>query len=364
LIKAFSSEGRTLRRLIPELKAALHISLEQQAVDTSANFVLDMLPGIARALVLGIGAYWIIHHRWTLGSLLAFQAYLGYVFGPAQYLASANLQLQSVRAVLERISALFGIVPEENLGKGKSVSRLLGSVEFKDVSFSYDGRRPVLEKVSFSIGPGERVAVIGPSGVGKTTLLSLILRFYKPGTGEIYFDGVPASEYEVRSLRERIGFVAQNSFLISGTILENLRYGNPEACEAQVVRAAKAAGIHEVIERLPDRYQSVLGAQGMNLSEGQKQRLAIARALVKDPDILVFDEPTSALDNRCEQSVFKSLPPAIRHKTVFVVTHNPSIAAGCDRILRLNEDRLSVDSCTPFLYRGISRISADPATVM
>jgi ABC-type bacteriocin/lantibiotic exporter with double-glycine peptidase domain len=344
LIKAFSSEGKTVRRLVSNMKAALHISLEQQTVDTSANLVLEILPGISRGMVLAIGAYWVMKHDWTLGSLLAFQAYLGYVFGPAQYLASTNLQLQSARASLERISALFAIVPEEDQGKEKVYPPLSGHVEFRNISFSYDGRHPVLENISFSINPGERIAIVGPSGVGKTTLVSLILRFYKPSAGEIFFDGRPASDYDVSSLRDRIGFVGQNSLLLSGTIMENLRYGNADAAEDQVLCAAKAAGIHSMIERLPDGYNSILGGKGINLSEGQRQRLSIARALVKAPDILVFDEPTSALDGRCERSILNLLPPVIRRKTFFVVTHRMSIAEGCDRILLLHENRLMVGS--------------------
>jgi ABC-type multidrug transport system fused ATPase/permease subunit len=176
----------------------------------------------------------VIDGQWTLGSLLAFQAYLGYVFGPAQYLASANLELQNARASLERVSALFDIVPEEKIGVGKTVDRLKGEIEFKNVSFSYDDREPVLEDVSFRIHAGERVAIVGPSGVGKTTLMSLILRFYRPASGEIYFDGSPATDYEVGSLRRRIGYVSQSTLLLSGTIMENLRYGNPEASEEKL----------------------------------------------------------------------------------------------------------------------------------
>ena len=340
LIKAFSSEARTLSRLMSELRNAFQISLEQSTVWYVANLVINSMPGVARVLVLALGGYWVITDHWSLGSLLAFQAYLGYVFGPAQFLASANLQLQNAVASLERVSALFDIVPEENIGAGRTVERLKGEVEFKDVSFSYAGREPVLKDVSFRVGPGEHVALVGPSGVGKTTLLSLILRFYRPTSGEIYFDGRPASDYDVSSLRQRIGYVSQNVLLLSGSIMENLRYGNPEASEEQVLRATKVAGIHESIISLRAGYETGIGEKGVNLSEGEKQRLAIARALIKDPDILVLDEPTSSLDSLTETSIFQSLPTLVRDKTLFVVAHRPSTIRDSGRILLLNENRL------------------------
>jgi len=299
LIKAFSSEARTLKRLMSALKSSFHISLEQTSVNSITNLAISTMPNIARGAVLGLGAYWIITDQWTLGSLLAFQAYMGYVFGPAQFLATANLQLQNARAGLERVSALFDIVPEDK-GIGKTVERLKGGIEFKNVFFSYDNRKPVLDDVSFRIRPGEHVAIVGPSGVGKTTLLSLILRFYQPSSGDIFFDGMKASDFKVSSLRKRIGYVSQSTLLLSGTIMENLRYGNLRASEEEVTRAAQVAGIHDFIQGLPDNYDTELGEKGVNLSEGQKQRLSIARALVKEPDILVLDEPTSALDGKTE----------------------------------------------------------------
>ena len=339
LIKAFASEGREVDRIMAELRGAFQITMERVAVSSVANLSLSIVGDVARAVVLIAGGYLVITGDWTLGSLLAFLAYLGYIYGPARYLATANLQLQSATAALERVSALFDIVPEDS-GLGISVERLSGEVEFRQVSFSYDEQEPVLEEVSCLIRPGERVAIVGPSGVGKTTMISLILRFYQPTRGEIWFDGRPASEYELASLRQRIGYVSQSILLLSGTIGENVRYGNPEASQAQVEGAARAAGIHGFVTSLPEGYDSAVGERGVNLSQGQAQRLAIARALVKDPDILVLDEPTSALDSTVERSIFETLPGLVREKTLFVVAHRLSTVQDSDRILLLNEKRL------------------------
>lgn len=345
LIKAYASEERTQKGLLDRWKSLFQTSLQQTTIGSLANLVVDSTPGLARALVLGAGAYWIIKGQWTLGSLLAFQAYLAYVFGPAQILASANLQLQKAIAALQRVFALFAIVPETNTGAGIKAEYLTGDIEFKHVYFAYNGSGPVLEDFSFKVRPGERIAVVGPSGVGKSTLLSLILRFYRPSSGEIYFDQRPASDYEVSSLRKRLGYVAQRPRMLAGSIIDNLRYGNPDANEAAVVCAARVAGIDDFIENLPEGYQSEVGEKGVKLSEGQKQRLSIARALIKDPDILILDEPTAALDSETEKSLFDRLPELIRKKTLFIVTHRLSTINECDRVLLLNENRV-VDSGT------------------
>ncbi|RZB30188.1 MAG: ATP-binding cassette, subfamily B, bacterial MsbA [Desulfobacteraceae bacterium Eth-SRB1] len=340
LIKAFSTEDRTAKHIISEWRKTFQISLEESTVASVANLTISSMPWLAKGIVLALGAYWVINGQWTLGSLLAFLAYLSYVFGPAQFLATANLQIQKALAALERVSALFDITIEENVGVGRKVEKLKGKIEFREVSFSYDEREPVLENVSFVIKPGEQVAIVGPSGVGKTTLLSLMLCFYRPVSGAILFDDLPVADCEVSSLRSRIGYVSQSTLLLSGTVMENLRYGSSEAKEEDIIMAAKAAGIHGFIESLPGGYETLIGEKGLNLSEGEKQRLSLARALIKEPDILVLDEPASALDSITERSIFQALPDLVQGRTLVVVAHRLSTIRDSDRIFLLNENRL------------------------
>lgn len=339
LIKSFAAEDRTQNRLLSELKKAFQITLEQTTVSSAADAAISLLPAVSRGVALALGAYWVIKEEWTLGSLLAFQGYLGYVFGPAQFLATANLQLQKALAALQRIWALFRILPEENSQAGVKVDHLQGEIEFRDVSFSYNGRETVFDHLSFHIRAGEHLAVAGPSGVGKTTLLSLILCFYRPASGEIHFDGKPSSGLDVTSLRRKIGYVSQNTLLLSGTIRDNLRYGNPEAGDEELIQAARAAEIDGFIGSLTSGYGTEIGEKGIKLSEGQKQRISIARALVKMPDVLVLDEPTSALDGRTEESILGSLPAFVKGKTLLIVSNRFSTLKDCDRVLLLDEDK-------------------------
>ena len=343
LIKAFAAEKRTLDSLTAKLRAALQLGMEQNVFGSLANLAIGFGPDLAHLIVLAGGAILIIRGEWSVGSLLAFQSYVGFVYGPAQFLATANFQLQGAMASLERISALFDVVPEEGEESGEKVKRLRGEIEFREVGFSYNGKETVLDGVSFKVQAGEHVAIVGPSGVGKTTLVSLLLQFYRPQKGEIRVDGRPAGEYKLRSLRRRIGYVPQSPTLLSGTIADNLRYGDPEASEAEVEAAARTAGIHDFIAALPEGYGSPVGERGVNFSEGQKQRLAIARALVKDPDIVILDEPTAALDSRTEASIFASLPEIVRGKTLFIVAHRLSTIRQADRILCFNDKGLVGD---------------------
>ena len=351
LVKAFAAEEKAVGKIMAGLRQVFRLSAERSVVGSVTGLALSSTPSLVNFCVFAVGAYWVTTGHWSLGSLFAFQAYLGRVFGPAQSLTSTGLQMQNIRASLERLTALLDVVPESRPGEGERVESLRGQVEFRNVTFAYDPNNPVLRDVSFRVRPGEHIAVVGPSGVGKTTLLSLLMRFYGPTGGEILYDGRPAAGYDVRSLRQRIGYVGQSPILMSGTILENLRYGNADASVAEVKKACRVAGIHEFVVSLPGGYESEVGEKGVNLSEGQKQRLAIARALVKEPDILILDEPTASLDSLTEKSLFEALPRETRGKTLFVVAHRLSTIVDCDRILVLSENRLVAEGTHGELIR-------------
>lgn len=341
LIKAFVSEEKESQRVINEIRSAQQITLEQTVLGSVAGSLINLMPDISKAVILVAGAYLIIQNDWTLGSLLAFQSYIGYVFGPALALASTNLQLQNALASLERVSALMEVVPEEVSGSGRQVDHLQGRVTFEKVTFSYDQQESILEDISFSIQPGEKIAIVGSSGVGKTTLISLLLRFYKPSSGQILYDGIPAGEYALDSLRQRIGYISQSALLMASTIRENIAYGNSGASDAEIERAARVAGIYDFIASLPQKFDTPVGEKGVNLSEGQKQRIAIARALLKEPDILIMDEPTASLDAVVERSIFDALPEAVTGKTLFIAAHRLSTIQRADRILLLKDKHLA-----------------------
>lgn len=339
LIKAFSMEKKAEDDIIREMEKNNRISNEQSVLGSLNGFVMSAMPTAARFFVLGFGSYLIIQGEWTVGSLMAFLSYLSFVYGPANYLARSASQLQNTRAALERVSALFNTIPEDNVESGEAVKSLKGEVEFRNINFEYELGKPVLTDVSFKVKHGEHWAIIGKSGVGKTTLACLIMRFYNARSGDIYFDGRNASEYNIRSLRERIGFVSQHTELFSGTIIDNLKIGNENASFDDVVKACKIADIHEHIESLPEKYNTLLEEEGTNLSEGQKQRISIARAIVRSPDILIMDEPTSALDNVTEHSIYSILPEAVKGKTLFTIAHRLNTVKSADKVLFMMEGK-------------------------
>ena len=339
LIKSFANETKALKNVISMFRKKVEIGYEQQSIGFLSSAVNQLMPTIAKLFIMLFGAYWVISGEWELGSLIAFQSYLMYVYGPVNQLSSSINALQSARATLDRLASMFELTSEDNTDTGKKISRLDGSIRFENVTFFYEVNNPVLNNISFEIKPKEHWALIGSSGIGKTTLISLILKFYKPLEGNIYFDGIDSSELNVRSLRERIGYVSQRTNLQSGSIMENLKYGNADASDEDVIKATKIVEIHDFIEELPNKYETVIEEDADNLSEGQKQRIAIARALVRNPDILILDEPTSSLDNITEKSIYQSLPSSVKDKTSITIAHKLHTIKSADKIMLIRKDK-------------------------
>jgi ABC-type bacteriocin/lantibiotic exporter with double-glycine peptidase domain len=340
LIKSFATEQRALGSLIAQLKKKLTMSYEQNSVNSLNNAITRFMPSIAKFAVLVFGSYWVINGEWQLGSLLAFQAYLSFVYTPITHLSGSINQLQTARATLDRVATLFAMDSETNSASGREVEKLEGQIKFRQVSFAYETEKPVLTDISFKISPGEHWAIVGSSGIGKTTLTSLILKLYIPQQGEIYFDGIASSEFNIRSLRRRIGYVSQMTCLQTGTIMGNLKYGNPDATDNEVINATKIAKIHDFIESMPNKYASRVEENGDNFSAGQKQRIAIARALIRDPDMLIFDEPTASLDNLTEKSIYDELPESIKGKTTITVAHRIRTIKLSDKIILLRKGQV------------------------
>ena len=214
------------------------------------------------------------------------------------------------------------MIPEDD-GDDKKIklTKLHGAVSFKDVTFSYDSKKPTLEGITFNFQAGEKIAIVGPTGAGKSTLVNLLIRLYQPKTGTILYDGKDAEQLNLRSIRERIGIVSQEIFLFDDTIINNIRYGKPDAHDEEVFAISKQAHAHKFIAELPDGYQTKVGERGVKLSIGQKQRISIVRALLKNPDILIFDEPTSALDALTEKAIKEMLFEKSNGKTTFIIAH-------------------------------------------
>ncbi|MDD5698859.1 MAG: ABC transporter ATP-binding protein [Victivallaceae bacterium] len=337
LIKSFAGEEKAVANIIVQAKNRIRLLYESITLNTLANGINKLLPSLAKLAVLITGSYWVISGHWEVGTLVAYLAYLSYVYNPVDQLSSGINQFQSARAMLDRIAAIFDMIPETNTATRRNVVKLAGKVAFEHVSFHYEKGVPVLNDVSFTANPGEVWTIAGKSGIGKTTLISLIMCFYRPQSGNICFDGNNVSELNVRSLRQRIGYVSQNIQLLSGSLLDNLKYGNPDAGMEEVVAACKAARIHDFIAGLPDRYDTVLAERGINFSEGQKQRIALARALIRDMDIIILDEPTSSLDSATENSVCAMLRQYFRGKTVFLIAHRAETVRIADKLILLRE---------------------------
>ncbi len=276
----------------------------------------------------------------NLPKLLAFNSYAGMLFGPILTLVTINANIQAALAAVDRIFELLDTQPEV-IDKPKAIifdpARVRGEIAFRNVWFSYEPGEPVLKDISFTSPAGTVTALVGPSGGGKSTVVSLIPRFYDPERGAILLDGHDLKDIKLSSLRRQIGMVLQDTYLFSGTLRENIMYGAPEASEDELLEAAIAANCHDFIMEMPHKYDTEIGERGTRLSGGQRQRIAIARAILRNPKVLILDEATSALDTESERLIQEALDNLMQNRTTFAIAHRLSTILNADQILVIED---------------------------
>lgn len=338
VVKSFGQGPREERRFRSAVEGLLETTMKRTGVLAVFVPVITLCTFSMAVAVLWYGGKQVIEEHMTPGDLFAFVLFAGILIGPFGSAARIFSQVKEVQGATTRVFELLDTPLEiQDAPHPKVVQSLDGHIQFDQVSFAYEGRSSILESVSFSIKPGEMVALVGPTGAGKTTIINLLHRFYDPTAGHIYIDGQDLSSLQIDSWYRQLALVPQETVLFGGSIVDNVRYGRWEASEADVVEACRRAHAHEFIQMLPEGYQTILGEKGINLSGGQRQRIAIARALLKDPRILILDEATSALDSQSELLVQAALTELMKGRTTLMIAHRFSSIQRADRILVLHK---------------------------
>jgi ATP-binding cassette, subfamily B, bacterial len=341
VVKAFGQEDREQARFQASYERSMRARLRVKWIESGLGLLLGLTTALGTAAVLVVGARNVQSGTLTLGSLLLLMGYLGQLYSPLKTLSGKMASVQAHLASAERAFALLaepGDVAEKP--DALPLRRARGTLTFEDVTFAYDGVHPVLRHVSLEIGAGTRVGLAGETGVGKTTLAALTMRFYDPSAGRIRLDGVDLRDLRLADLRDQFSLVPQEPVLFSTTIEHNIAYARPEASKAEIVAAARAANAHAFIEALPEGYATPVGERGMRLSGGERQRITLARAFLKDAPILVMDEPTSSLDSGTETGVLEAMERLMRGRTTLVIAHRPSTLEACDLVLTLRNGTL------------------------
>ena len=352
LVKGFAREPFELKRYRMAGDEVMQARIAITRQESIFSVTVSTITMFGTALVLIVGGLSVIHGQMTIGQLTVVLTYLGSVYGPLAEVAHTSGQLQDALAAARRVRATLALEPEPLDESGAlDAYRLVGSVRFDDVGFRYPDGTDVLHDISFAAAPGEMVALVGLTGAGKTTLVSLIPRLYDAAQGRVLIDGVDVRRYALRSLRDRIAIVPQEPVLLQGTIADNLRYGRLDATGEEIEEAARAAHAHDFIARLPRGYDTEIAEAGGGLSGGERQRLSVARALLKDAPILILDEPTSSLDAISEEIVFSALKRLRAGRTTIVIAHRLSTVRDADRILVLDGGRISAQGTHEELLR-------------
>jgi ATP-binding cassette, subfamily B, bacterial len=342
VVKAFTREEDEYSRFMRHGRSAKEARVKLTTQQAIYSLVVGLITTAATALVLGFGAYQILSGRLTLGELLVIIAYLSSVYSPLESIYSAVTYMHGYLAKIKRVFDVLEAEPEIRDRPGApALEEVRGKVVFENVSFGYGSGRQALNQVSFEVQPGQIVGIVGATGAGKTSLVSLIPRFYDPDQGNVRIDHHDVRDVQVRSLRARIGVVLQEPILLSGTIRENISYGNSGATGAEIVNAARAANAHDFIMQLPEGYETDVGERGIKLSGGERQRLSIARAFLKNAPILILDEPTSAVDYKTEAAILEALDRLMAGRTTFIIAHRLSTIAKADNIIVLKAGRIA-----------------------
>jgi ATP-binding cassette, subfamily B, bacterial len=341
VVKAFGQEDREQDRFVDRSDESMRARLRFTLAESSFSLLIGLISAAGTAAVLFIGIRHVQAGVLTLGELLLVMGYLAQLYAPLATIGRKLGSLQSHLAGAERAFALLDEAPDVlDRPHARPIARSSGAVAFRDVSFAYSTDRVILENVSFAIDPGSRVAIVGTSGAGKTSLVSLLMRFYDPSGGQILLDGIDLREYRLADLRNQFAIVLQEPLLFSSSIAENIAYARPGAGRDAISAAARAANAHDFIAELPQGYETQVGDRGMQLSGGERQRIALARAFLKDAPILILDEPTSAVDTANESAIIMGMQQLMRGRTTLLITHRPSTAARCDVTLQIEGGRL------------------------
>jgi subfamily B ATP-binding cassette protein MsbA len=355
MVKAFGRETSEAARFKQSNQAFLATTLKSNQVWSIGSSHMEVIGVVGVAAIIWYGGYLVIHDTMTPGAFFSFLTAMFMAYTPIRKLSGSNNLIQQALAAAERVYEVLDLKTEQDLDQGTvQATGIARSLEFDNVSLQYDGQPiPALHGINLTIHAGEVVALVGSSGSGKTSLASLLPRFYEPTAGRILLDGTPLTSYTLESLRAQIGIVSQDVVLFDDTVRSNIAFGRTGATDGEVIRAAKLAYANEFIRRLPQGYDTVIGERGVKLSGGERQRLAIARAILRDPPLLIMDEATSALDTESERIVQLALANLMKNRTTLVIAHRLSTIQNADRIVVLDRGRIAeIGSHEELLKKG------------
>jgi subfamily B ATP-binding cassette protein MsbA len=341
LVKAFAREEYEEARFEKQSLDNVETALLARSIKMKLAPLVDIIVAIGTCLMLGYGAMLVQSHQLTAGDLIVFLSYLGKMYKPMKDLSKMSDTVSKAGVGLERIREIMGTESAvRDMPRARPARAFKGAIEFDKVSFAYSPEQSILKDVSFKIEPGQVAAFVGPTGSGKTSIINLVARFYDPASGTVKIDGADIRGYTIKSIRDQISFVLQDTVLFHTPIWENIAYGRPEATRDEIIEAAKLANADEFIVKMPEGYDTMVGERGVTLSGGQRQRIAIARAVIRNTPILILDEPTSGLDAQSEQMVFEALERLMKNKTSIVIAHHLATILRADMIFVVKDCEL------------------------